>query len=92
MVDGSGLENMCILTNSFEQMILRIKETMLLDYDSNHYLNRKSFLDRKFNNQNSVKELLNNINFPDYQAKYNYKSDDYNSIKRLLTFVFQLFT
>ena len=62
------------------------------DYVNGYYLKRKSFLEEKFNNQNSIKHLLKHIKFPDYQENNNLKSNEIESTKRLLTFVFQFFT
>ena len=92
MVDGSGLEDMCIISNNFEDMIYSINELMHKDYVNGYYLKRKSFLEEKFNNQNSIKHLLKHIKFPDYQENNNLKSNEIESTKRLLTFVFQFFT
>lgn len=92
MVDGSGLEDMCIISNNFEDMIHSINEFMHKEYDNGFYLKRKSFLEEKFNNQNSIKHLLNHIKFPDYQESNKLKSNEIESTKRLLTFVFQFFT
>ena len=73
-------------------MIFSINELMYKDYDKGYYLKRKSFLEEKFNNQNSIKHLLKHIKFPDYKKNNNLKSNEIESTKRLLTFVFQFFT
>ena len=92
MVDGSGLEDMCIISHNFEDMIKSINEFMLKDYNNDYYIKRKKILEEKFNNQNSIKYLINHIKFPGYQENNDAKSNEIRSTKRLLTFVFQLFT
>ncbi len=61
MVEGSGLESLCTISNDFQGIIHSIKHLMKKDYDDSVYHDKKIFLEDNFNNINSVKKLLEHI-------------------------------
>lgn len=61
MVEGSGLESLCTISNDFQGIIHNINHLMKKDYDDSFYYDKKVFLEENFNNTNSVKKLLEHI-------------------------------
>ena len=91
-------ENKNVVTFDGRNYVTSFDETFTLVANRNNRriildkLEGTIFLEEKFNNQNSIKHLLKHIKFPDYQKNNNLKSNEIESTKRLLTFVFQFFT
>lgn len=63
MVEGSGLEDICVVSASFEQMIKHTEEYLLLDYSEAYYQKRKSYITTHFGNKSGAKSLVNQIKF-----------------------------
>ena len=61
MVEGSGLESLCTISNDFQGIIHSINHLMKKDYDDSVHRDKKVFLEDNFNNINSVKKLLEHI-------------------------------
>ncbi len=62
MVEGSGLEKLCTISNNFQNIIRNINTLMKTDYTENHYTNKKLFLEKNFNNTIGVQKLIKHIN------------------------------
>lgn len=65
MVDGSGLEDVCIVAKTFTEIKKKIEDYMLLDYSLSYFENRKKYLFSNFGNQSGAQKLLKNIPFND---------------------------
>lgn len=65
MVEGSGLEKLCSVGKSFEEMRAQVEEYMLLDYTEAYFSKRKEMLLDSFGNSAGAKKLIENITFPD---------------------------
>lgn len=63
MVDGSGLEPLCAIGKSWEDLLLKVKEYLLLDYSTLYFNNRKTFLEQHFSNKQGAKALIQVIDF-----------------------------
>jgi glycosyltransferase involved in cell wall biosynthesis len=63
MVDGSGLESLCAIGKNLNDVLLKVKEYLLLDYSSLYFNNRKVFLSEHFNNKISSQLLMEAIDF-----------------------------
>lgn len=61
MVEGSGLEKLCTISNNFQNIIQNINTLIKTDYTENHYTDKKLFLEKKFNNTIGVKKLIKHI-------------------------------
>ena len=61
MVEGSGLESLCTISNNFQGIIHNINHLMKKDYYDSFFNNKKVFLEENFTNINSVKKLLEHI-------------------------------
>jgi len=70
MVDGSGLESLCVISKNFDAMLTKVQEFRLLDYTPQYFENRKKYLEEHFNNQLAVKELINVTDFSKLNAPY----------------------
>jgi len=65
MVEGSGLEKLCIVADSFELMVNHIKNFLLLDFTKAYFLERKEYLAGHFSNERGAKKLIDSIRFSD---------------------------
>ncbi len=63
MVEGTGLENICIVGNNFNKIEKKIDEYMLLDYTVAYFENRKDYLEANFSNKSSAIKLLEQVKF-----------------------------
>lgn len=90
MVDGSGLEELCIVTNRFEEMINQIELTMLKAFDEEHFQHRKDILLRYFSNQSEIIRFIDSIKFPEKFIEYGKKSRANKTFMRLYSFATQL--
>lgn len=61
MVEGSGLEKLCTISNNFQNIIQNINTLIKTDYTENHYTDKKLFLEKKFNNTIGVQKLIKHI-------------------------------
>jgi len=61
MVEGSGLEKLCTISNNFQNIIQNINTLTKTDYTENHYTDKKLFLEKKFNNTIGVQKLIKHI-------------------------------
>jgi hypothetical protein len=63
MVDGSGLEYLCAIGKNLNEILLKVKEYLLLDYSLSYFNNRSLFLSEHFNNTKSAQSLTESIDF-----------------------------
>lgn len=61
MVEGSGLEKLCTISNNFQNIIQNINTLTKTDYTENHYTDKKLFLEKNFNNTIGVQKLIKHI-------------------------------
>ncbi|MDC3406906.1 glycosyltransferase family 1 protein [Bacteroidia bacterium] len=61
MVEGSGLEKLCSISNNFQNIIQNINTLTKTDYTENHYTDKKLFLEKNFNNTIGVQKLIKHI-------------------------------
>jgi hypothetical protein len=61
MVEGSGLEKLCTISNNFQNIIQNINTLIKTDYTENHYTDKKLFLEKNFNNTIGVQKLIKHI-------------------------------
>lgn len=61
MVEGSGLEKLCTISNNFQNIIQNINTLTKTDYTENHFTDKKLFLEKNFNNTIGVKKLIKHI-------------------------------
>lgn len=61
MVEGSGLEKLCTISNNFQNIIQNINTLIKTDYTENHYTNKKLFLEKNFNITIGVQKLIKHI-------------------------------
>lgn len=61
MVEGSGLEKLCTISNNFQNIIQNINTLAKTDYTENHYTDKKLFLEKNFNNTIGVQKLIKHI-------------------------------
>ncbi len=61
MVEGSGLEKLCTISNNFQNIIQNINTLIKTDYTENHYTDKKLFLEKNFNNTIVVQKLIKHI-------------------------------
>ena len=61
MVSGTGLENLCIVYNAFDQLIVIIKNTMKLDWQEKDLIERKNYLEQHFSNEQNAKIVLETL-------------------------------
>lgn len=75
MVEGSGLEKLCSVGKTFEEMKAKVEEYMLLDYTEAYFTKRKETLLADFGNQAGAEKLVENISFPT-QSKASRRADN----------------
>jgi hypothetical protein len=68
MVEGSGLEKVCIVASDFKEIISKIEEYFLLEYSKAYFDNRKTYLFENFGNINGAKKLADLIEFDNSPA------------------------
>jgi hypothetical protein len=61
MVEGSGLEKLCTISNNFQNIIQNINTLTKTDYTENHYTDKKLFLEKNFNITIGVQKLIKHI-------------------------------
>lgn len=61
MVEGSGLEKLCTISNNFQNIIQNINTLTKTDYTENHYTDKKLFLEKNFNNTIGVQKLIKHM-------------------------------
>lgn len=61
MVEGSGLEKLCTISNNFQNIIQNINTLTKTDYTENHYTDKKLFLEKNFNKTIGVQKLIKHI-------------------------------
>jgi glycosyltransferase involved in cell wall biosynthesis len=67
MVDGSGLEPVCVVGKNFDQMVDKINEYILLDYSEAYAKNRAKFLAENYNSSVAIERLLSEVDFSDVE-------------------------
>ena len=92
MIKGSGLENLCEVCSTFDDMVLKIKSFMLLEFTVEYFKNREAFLIQNFNNQKAIIDLIESIRFPSEIVDYKYTQKNNRTILRLSSFITQLIT
>lgn len=63
MVEGSGIENLCVVGKDFDEITRLVKEYLLLGYSASYFENRKAQLEQKFDNNQGAQALIDMIDF-----------------------------
>ncbi len=63
MVEGTGLEKLCVIGKKFNEIQAKIEEYMLLDYTEQYFENRSAVLSSKFSNTASAEAIVDQIQF-----------------------------
>jgi hypothetical protein len=88
MVDGSGLDAICAVGKNLNELLLKVKEYLLLDYSSLYFNNRKEFLSEHFNNTKSAQSLIDATDFSaDSTPKQRSDKEVLKSLSQLSSFM-----
>jgi len=63
MVEGSGLEKVCVVADNFKGIISKIEEYFLLEYSDAYFKNRQAYLLQNFGNIKGAEKLISHIEF-----------------------------
>jgi hypothetical protein len=68
MVDGTGLENVCVVAKNFDEIVAKIREYSMLEYSTSYFENRKAYMESHFGNSTGAKKLIKLIQFDNSAA------------------------
>jgi PAS domain-containing protein len=63
MVDGTGIEKLCVIGKNYSELLAKIEEYMLLDYTESYSENRVGVLKEKFSNSSNSELLISKTDF-----------------------------
>lgn len=88
MVDGSGLESLCIIAKNTEAMLTKVNEYLPQEYSNSYFEDRKSILEENFGNKQGALTLMGKTRFSQLRiSNRGEKKPILKSLSRLSSFM-----